>query len=120
MSLDQPSNVTQKPDSARGTDALLRKTLRDALAQTPGDGLNDLQARVMAQWTLRTVTAEPVAGGVGGVLQLGLQSLRVQAVLLALVMVAVLGWQALHNRADTSMDDLLEPDVLALMALGEL
>ncbi len=120
MSLDKSSNVTSKPDPARGADAQYRKTLQNALAQSPGDSLHDLQARVMAQWTLRMVTAEPVAGGMGGVLQLGLHSLRVQVVLLALVMAAVLGWQALHNRADTSLDDLLEPDVLALMALGEL
>lgn len=102
------------------TDAQLRQTLQDALSQSPGDGLHDLQARVMAQWTLRTATAGPVAGGAGGVMHLGLNSLRVQVVLLTLVMVAVLGWQALHNRADTSLDDLLEPDVLSLMALGEL
>jgi hypothetical protein len=53
-------------------------------------------------------------------LQLGLHSVRVQVVLLALVMVAVLGWQSLRSHADTSVDDLLEPDVLALMAMGEL
>jgi hypothetical protein len=108
MKLDKPS------------DAQLRQTLQETLAQSPADGLNDLQARVMAQWTLRTATADPVAGGIGGILHLGLHSVRVQVVLLALLMAAVLGWQAVHNRADTSLDDLLEPDVLALMALGEL
>ena len=108
MKLDQP------------TDAQLRQTLQESLAQSPDDGLHDLQARVMAQWTLRTATAAPVAGGSGGVMHLGLNSLRVQVVLLTLVVVAVLGWQALHTRADTSLDDLLEPDVLSLMALGEL
>lgn len=102
------------------SDAQLRQRLQESLAQSPADGLNDLQARVMAQWTLRVATAEPVVGGIGGILQLGLHSVRVQVVLLALLMAAVLGWQAVHNRADTSMDDLLEPDVLALMALGEL
>lgn len=105
------------------SDAQLRQRLQESLAQSPADGLNDLQARVMAQWTLRVATAEPVVGGIGGIggiLQLGLHSVRVQVVLLALLMAAVLGWQAVHNRADNSMDDLLEPDVLALMALGEL
>ena len=120
MSLDQPSGVNRKADSALGTDAQLRKTLQDALAQSPGDGLNDLQARVMAQWTLRTATKEPVVAGTGGILQLGLHSLRVQVVLLTLVLAAVLGWQSLRNHSDNSLDDLLEPDVLALMALGEL
>ena len=108
MSLDKPSDVQ------------LRQTLQESLAQSPADGLHDLQARVMAQWALRTATADPVAGGTGGILHWGLHSVRVQVVLLALLMVAVLGWQAVHNRADTSLDDLLEPDVLALMALGEL
>lgn len=102
------------------SDAQLRQTLQASLAQTPADGLNDLQARVMAQWTLRTATAEPVVGGAGGILQLGLHSVRVQVVLLALVMGLVLGWQSLRGHSDTSLDDLLEPDVLALMALGEL
>lgn len=102
------------------SDAQLRQTLQESLAQSPADGLSDLQARVMAQWTLRTATVEPVAGGNSGVLELGLYSVRVQAVLLALVMVAVLGWQSLRSHPDTSLDDLLEPDVLALMALGEL
>ena len=108
MSFDKPS------------DAQLRLSLQESLAQSPSDGLHDLQARVMAQWTLHTVTAEPVVVGASGVLELGLYSMRVQAVLLALVVVAVLGWQSLRNHADTSLDDLLEPDVLALMALGEL
>jgi len=113
--------MNSKQAPTRGTDAQLRQTLQESLAQSPADGLNDLQARVMAQWTLRTAaTADPVVGGGGGVLQLGLHSVRVQVVVLALVMVAVLGWQSLHNHADTSLDDLLEPDVLALMALGEL
>ena len=112
--------MNSKQAPTRGTDAQLRQSLRDALVQSPAEGLHDLQARVMAQWTLRTATSQPVAGGTGGVLQLGLHSVRVQAVLLALVMVAVLGWQSLRNHADTSFDDLLEPDVLALMALGEL
>jgi hypothetical protein len=112
--------MTSKQSPTPGTDAQLRQALRASLGQSPADGLNDLQARVMAQWTLRTATAEPVAGGTGGVLQLGLHSVRVQVVLLALVMGVVLGWQSLRNHSDTSLDDLLEPDVLALMALGEL
>ena len=120
MSLEKQSGVNSQPDPACGADTQLRQTLRDALAQTTDDGLDKLQARVMAQWTLRTVTAEPVAGGAGGVLQLGLHSVRVQVVLLALVVATVLGWQALHIRADPTWDDLLEPDVLSLMALGEL
>lgn len=120
MSLDTTSGPNSQPAPARGIDAHLRKTMQDALAHSPDDGLHDLQARVMAQWTQRTATAVPVAGGAGGVLHLGLHSLRVQVVLLALVMVAVLGWQTLHNRTDASLDDLLEPDVLSLMALGEL
>ncbi len=111
-------NSQQAP--TRGTDAQLRQTLQASLAQSPGDGLDDLQARVMAQWTLRTAAAEPVVGGIGGILQLGLHSVRVQVVLLTLVMGMVLGWQSLRSHSDTSLDDLLEPDVLALMALGEL
>jgi len=102
------------------SDAQLRQSLQESLAQSPTDGLNDLQARVMAQWTLRTAAVDPVVGGTGGILQLGLHSVRVQVVLLALVMGVVLGWQSLRNHSDTSLDDLLEPDVLALMALGEL
>lgn len=112
--------MNSKQTPTRGTDAQLRQTLQESLAQSQADGLNDLQARVMAQWTLRSAAADPVVGGTGGILQLGLHSVRVQVVLLALVMVAVLGWQSLRNHADTSLDDLLEPDVLALMALGEL
>jgi len=112
--------MNSKQTPTRGTDAQLRQTLQASLAQSPADGLNDLQARVMAQWTLRAATVDPVVGGGGGILQLGLHSMRVQVVVLALVMVAVLGWQSLRNHSDTSLDDLLEPDVLALMALGEL
>ena len=112
--------MNSKQAPTRGIDTQLRQNLQASLAQSPADGLNDLQARVMAQWTLRTASSQPVAGGTGGVLELGLHSVRGQAVLLALVMVAVLGWQSLRSHADTSLDDLLEPDVLALMALGEL
>ena len=57
--------------------------MQASLAQSPADGLNDLQARVMAQWTQRTATADPVVGGASGILQLSLHSVRIQVVLLA-------------------------------------
>ena len=120
MNPDTPSGMHDQPAQARNSDVQLRQTLQGALVQSAGGGMDDLQARVMSQWALRTTDATPLAGGAGVVLQVGLHSLRVQVVVLALVMAAMLGWQALRNHSDTSLDDLLEPDVLSLMALGEL
>jgi len=108
-----------EPGSAR--DDALRQALR-ALPDDRAD-VDVLAARVMAQWRDRdTATgAVPTAVGNGLAALVGVGHSRTRwigiAGLLAGAAIAVLFWT---HRPDPALDELLQPDVLSQMAIGEM
>lgn len=104
---------------ANESDAL-RESLRASLAQHPADESAALQRRVLAQWQQRHARwgAQTALAGVGSVGQAG-QRTWVWAALGLLVLAAALAL-GLSLRQDALMDELMEPDVLSQMGLGEL
>lgn len=112
---------TNREDTVHGTpDAALRQSLQHALAQSDNSGLQSLQDRIVAQWAQRGATKNMVAVGPWGRLQLAWADRRMQLGATALVVVMAVGLQLVRTQAEPNMDDILEPDVLALMAMGEL
>ena len=103
----------ETPDTA--ADLALRTAMRRSLADSPAQGLDDLQAKVIAQWRQR-VQVEPVTalGTSAGWHALprawGLAALALAAAALLLM----------NTAPDPAMDELMQPDVLSLISLGEL
>lgn len=116
MNMDR-STAPRPHDDA---DAELRVALRGALAQADGTRLEALEDRVLAQWEMRAAAARHVSVGPVGVLGGGWRSRPLRWGLVAVVIAVALGVQALRMAAAPPMDDLLEPDVLSLIAFGEL
>lgn len=116
MSQDQSSHHRPQDEA----DAGLRVALRSALAQDDGTRLQALEDRVLAQWELRAAAARHVGVGPVGVLGGAWQSKPFRWGLVAVVIAAALGAQALRMAVAPPLDDLLEPDVLSLVAFGEL
>lgn len=101
-------------------DRRLRHSLRQALEQAPDEGQQALQARLLAQWRQQQAAA-PAPHGPLAVLQAGWRQhpLLCKSALLALTVAGLLlvkPWV----RPDAGMDELLQPDVLSLMTMGEL
>jgi len=114
-------NTDPKMHDASHLDADLRQSMRaslTALTQAP-DGL---QERVLSQWRLRYAETELqlASDGPAAVAQSGWFSRRVQWRLVAGVVVLILLAQLMHHQSRMAMDDLLEADVLSLIAVGEL
>jgi len=102
-------------------DQQLRERLREGLAQTPAAGLGALEARALEQWRQRTAAQQHRPTGPLAVLQAGWRQhpALCGSALLALGLAALLvlkPWAA----PDPALDELLQPDVLSLMAAGEL
>lgn len=115
------NSPTNRDDAAQGTpDEALRQSLQRALSQSDDGGLQPLQDRIVAQWAQRGATTNMVAVGPWGRLQLAWADRRMQLGAAALVVVIAVGLQLVRTQAEPNMDDILEPDVLALMAMGEL
>lgn len=115
----------QRDDAVAGAadDALrqsLQHTLRQSDQQSNAGELQALQDRAVAQWALRGASQPLMAAGPWGKLQLAWADRRMQLGAAALVVVMVTGLQLVRTQAEPNVDDLLEPDVLALMAMGEL
>ena len=121
------SHLTPPPDrpTAAGADSNLRQRMRDALAhpcarEQPSVQEQDaLQFRVMAQWRQHmasgtTSVNEPVAS-----LRRALTKRPLQMGLASLALVAVVGLQTAWLRGDPALEELIEPDVLSLITLGE-
>lgn len=112
---------TNREDAVHGTpDAALRQSLQHSLAQSDNSDLQTLQDRIVAQWAQRGAVSAMVAIGPWGRLQLAWADRRMQLGAAALVVVMAVGLQLVRTQAEPNMDDILEPDVLALMAMGEL
>lgn len=109
------------PDSQTSVnDRSLRKSLRDALATAPRDTLGSLEARAMQQWQrLHPDRRQP--HGPLAALQLGwrLHPAWFTSGLLALALAALLAVR-LWAPADPGIDELMQPDVLSLISMGEL
>jgi hypothetical protein len=129
------NKATEQTGTAAPEDALLRQAMREALrreaAGADDDGARQLalQQRVLAQWQLRQQSADASSVQHAGSGSLGLgrrghesrrrrQGLWLLAGVIV-VAVALLGWrQARINEA--ALNELLQPDLLSQMALGEL
>jgi hypothetical protein len=109
-----------KESAPASADAALRRAMQGALAQSDSDGLEDLQGRVLAQWEMRSIPALATGDAAGGTLRWGFTRRDFQLLAAGLVVLVAVGWQVLHMQSEAPMDDLLEPDVLSLMAMGEL
>jgi hypothetical protein len=126
---------TEQTDAASPEDAQLRQAMRDALRrETAGadEGARQLalQQRVLAQWQAQRQAATEASGvqlagsGSLGLGRRGLDTRRRRQGLWLLagalvVTAALLGWrQARVNEA--ALNELLQPDLLSQMALGEL
>jgi hypothetical protein len=110
-----------REDTVQGVpDEALRQSLKRALVQSDSSGLQPLQDRIVAQWAQRGATTNMVAVGPWGRLQLAWADRRMQLGAAALVVVMAVGLQLVRMQAEPNVDDILEPDVLALMAMGEL
>jgi hypothetical protein len=110
-----PTSPDTEPD-----DAGLRQTLRASLPTADDRALLALQDRVMTQWTTHAPSAATVRTGPALALVSVLRGSRWQWAAAALVLALALGLQAQRKSAEHSADDLLEPDVLALITMGEL
>ena len=102
-------------------DATLRQALQQSLQNTPAADHTALQDRVMAQWQQRHAATAPVLAAAHGGDVSGSRSTRLGWWLLAgglvLATVLALGWT---QRADPALEELMQPDVLSQIGLGEL
>ena len=122
------SQPTTHPDHSYPVDAdnNLRQRMQDALAQPyaheqPYAQEQDaLQSRVMAQWRQRTASGATVVDGPVASLRRALTKRPLQMGLASLALVAVVGLQTTLLRGDAALEELMEPDVLSLITLGEL
>ncbi len=112
-------NTPDRPTPSTADDAL-RQQLRAAQPSTPAPELTALQARALEQWRQRTA-AQPHAHGPLAVLQAGWRQHPALAsgALLALALAALLLLKP-WAQPDPTVDELLQHDVLSLMAAGEL
>ena len=123
--MSHPTPAPDRPTPA-GADSNLRQRMQDALAQSCAreqpsvQQQGALQSRVMAQWRQRTASGttavnEPVAS-----LRRALTKRPLQMGLASLALVAVVGLPTAWLRGDPALEELMEPDVLSLITLGEL
>lgn len=98
-----------------GSDDALRASMQRALASTTSPGLEGLQARAMAEWRAH-MRADPSLS-LGATAGWRAHPRRWGLAVLAL---AVAGLLLLKAAPDPAQDELLQPDVLSLISLGEL
>ena len=105
-----------------GSDVQLKQRLRDTLTCSPDEGLAPLEARAMAQWQQRTAAAQPVVHtGALATLQAGWRGHpMVWSSALMVVVLAALLWSKPWAPAEPGIDELMQPDVLSLITMGEL
>ena len=111
---------TPAPNRRSHDDQPLRQRLREGLAQAPAEGLEALESRAIEQWRQRTA-AQVHHRGPLALLQASWHQhpALVSGALLALALAALLLLKP-WAQPDPALDELLQPDVLSLMAAGEL
>jgi len=119
MNAPHPQKPSTKPTSA--DDQRLRLRLRDALARSPAKGLEALESRTLEQWRLRGAAGQHRHTGPIGALQAGWRQHPAlwSGTLLALGLAALLLLKP-WAQPDPGLDELMQPDVLSLIAIGEL
>ena len=114
----RPSSLPPSPEQS--ADGALKHAMCSGLAAVAAPGeqaeVDALQDRILAQWSARQPVAHPYRAAV--LSQQRPWQFKLGFGLLALV--AVIAFQVTQSGRDANIDDLLEPDVLALMAMGEL
>lgn len=100
-------------------DPALRSGMRQALRNAPADGLAALESRALQQWRHHHGPAR--AHGPVAALQLGWRQHPgwFSSGLLALAIVVVLAARS-WMPSDPGIDELMQPDVLSLISMGEL
>lgn len=101
-----------KPDTQ---DIPLQEALRQAL---PAEDSAALQERVLAQWQQRHVALQRSAGGQLALARWRDHPMRWLGGALLASSVLVLAWCG--NRPDPGLQELMQPDVLSQIAIGEL
>ena len=107
-------------DQVTASDAALRHALQQTLGKSPSHDLEALQDRVMSQWASRGINTSLVAAGPVGLIQKAWADRRMLLVAVTMAVVMMAGLQIVRLQTEPNIDDLLEPDVLALMSIGEL
>ncbi|MFP8832849.1 hypothetical protein ACLIJR_01120 [Hydrogenophaga sp. XSHU_21] len=105
---------------ANDTDESLRNALRASLAQSPREDSAALEQRVLVQWQQRHAQwgTQAVLAGAGSSGGVG-QRTWIWAALALLVLAGALAY-GVSLRNDALMEELMQPDVLSQMGLGEL
>jgi hypothetical protein len=94
----------------------LRTAMRRSLAESPAQGLDGLQAKALAQWRQHAQDTAAVALGTSA----GWRPLPRVWFLGAAALVAIALLMQPVTFSDPAQDDLLQPDLLSLISLGEL
>ena len=97
-------------------DQALRAAMQRSLAQSPSQGLDGLQARALAQWGEHAHHPPALTLGTSGAWRMHPRAWLAGAA--ALVAVALLLQPV--TAPDPALDELLQPDLLSLISLGEL
>lgn len=113
-----PSSVESSP-STTDVDTTLQQSLQRSFLAEAGV-LETLQARALAQWQLHQQTQTIALVGPVARLRWVLRDKEVQFGLASLALVLVVAWMTGMGGVDPGLDELLEPDVLSLIAAGEL
>jgi hypothetical protein len=109
------------PDATRPmSDERLRDKMRDSLARTPGTDGQALEARVLAQWRQHSAATARRPQGALAVLQHQWRQhpalWSTAFLVLGVAVVLLKPWV----QPDPALDELMQLDVLSLMAAGEL
>lgn len=103
------------PDNTPG-DQALRTAMQRSLARSPAQGLDGLQANALAQWRQRTQDMPALALGTTA----GWRSPSRAWLLGAAALVAVALLLQPATAPDPALEELMQPDLLSLISLGEL
>lgn len=124
--MSEPTTHADRSYPSGADDSSLRQRMQEALAQPHAQEqpyakeLGALQSRVMAQWQQRTASTVAVGSGPAASLRRALGKRPLQMGLASLALVAIVAVQTSWMRIDPALDELMEPDVLSLITLGEL
>jgi len=107
------------PEATDAADATLRAALQ-ALPMADAASVDALSARVMAQWQQRRGHTGAAVHQGGQTLAARLWQRRLWVGSASLVAVAAVATAVLVTRPDPSIEELMQPDVLSQMAIGEM
>jgi len=119
--LNRPYDVPPSAD-----DEALKGALRGALSDQPAADTDALAQRVLAQWAdahaQAAAPALPVVAGAGrsAVLGAALWRRKLWLGMASLAVVVLVGTAVLLLRPDPALEELMQPDVLSQMAIGEM